>query len=124
MRKPWASQARYAGARAVLTPAMSCVAQRLAGHRGRNWTIGSASYLSYEGSAAVTPLTKKPGDLAARLAEAQGQLLDLLDGIASGHFPPQPAERSLCAMCAYAPVCRKDYVTADAVEVTAEAVDG
>ena len=35
----------------------------------------------------------------------------MLDGIAGGHFPPRPAERSLCAVCAYAAVCRKDYVT-------------
>ena len=97
--------------RALQLPIYSvCVEQRLSGHLGRHWRLGDASYLSYEGPTAVTPLTKKPADLTARLAEAQGQLLDVLDGIAAGHFPVTPAERSLCAVCAYAAVCRKDYV--------------
>ncbi len=109
--------------RALQLPIYSvCVEQSLAGHRGRNWRIGEASYLSYEGPAAVTALTKKPADLPARLAEAQGQLLDVLDGIASGHFPPQPAERSLCAVCAYAAVCRKDYVSDEPVAAALAAV--
>ena len=97
--------------RALQLPIYSvCVEQRLDGYLGRHWRLGEASYLSYEGPTAVTPLTKKPADLAARLAEAQGQLLDVLDGIAAGHFPVTPAERSLCAVCAYTSVCRKDYV--------------
>ena len=97
--------------RALQLPIYSvCVEQRLSGHLGRHWRLGEASYLSYEGPTAVTNLTKKPSDLAGRLAEAQGQLLDVLDGIADGHFPVKPAERSLCAVCAYATVCRKDYV--------------
>ena len=115
--------------RALQLPIYSvCVAQRLAGYQGRRWRLGEASYLSYEGPTAVTPLTKKPADLPARLAEAQGHLLDVLDGIADGHFPPRPAERSLCAVCAYASVCRKDYVdeaTRESVGHSApEAVDG
>lgn len=97
--------------RALQLPIYSvCVEQRLAGHLGRHWRLGEASYLSYEGPTAVTNLTRKPADLAVRLAEAQGQLLDVLDGIAGGHFPVTPAERSLCAVCAYGSVCRKDYV--------------
>ena len=100
--------------RALQLPIYSvCVEQSLAGHLGRNWRIGEASYLSYEGPAALTHLTKKAADLPARLADAQGQLLDVLDGIVVGHFPPRPAERSLCAFCAYAAVCRKDYVVAE-----------
>ncbi len=96
--------------RALQLPIYSaCVTQRLAGHLGRQWRLGAASYLSYEGPTAVVPLTKKPSDLPARLTEAQGQLLDVLDGIAAGHFPVKPAERSLCAFCAYGSVCRKDY---------------
>ncbi len=96
--------------------ACSCRSTRCASNSGstdtagRHWRLGEASYLSYEGPAAVTHLTKKPADLPARLADAQGQLLDVLDGIAGGHFPVTPAERSLCSVCAYASVCRKDYV--------------
>ena len=97
--------------RALQLPIYSlCVTRQLEGYRGRSWRLGEASYLSYEGPTAVVPLTRKSDELDARLAEAQRQLFDVLDGIAAGHFPPQPAERSLCTTCAFAAVCRKDYV--------------
>lgn len=97
--------------RALQLPVYSvCVEQRLDGYRGRRWRAGDASYLSYEGTDALVPLVKKPEDLPARLADAQGRMLDVLDRIAAGHFPPSPAERSLCGYCAYAAVCRRDYV--------------
>jgi RecB family exonuclease len=107
--------------RALQLPVYSvCVEQRLDGYRGRRWRPGDASYLSYEGTEPLVGLVKKPEDLPARLAEAQGQMLDVLDGIAAGHFPPAPAERSLCAYCAYAAVCRKDYVSDEPLPVPAE----
>ena len=97
--------------RALQLPIYSlCVTRQLAGYRGRHWRLREASYLSYEGPTALVPLTKKPEDLPARLGEAQQQLFDVLDGIAAGHFPPQPVERSLCGTCAFDAVCRKDYV--------------
>jgi RecB family exonuclease len=97
--------------RALQLPIYSlCVARQLDGYRGRRWRLGEASYLSYEGVDAVVPLTRKPDELPERLGEAQRQLFDVLDGIAAGRFPPQPAERSLCNTCAFATVCRKDYV--------------
>lgn len=97
--------------RALQLPIYSlCVTRQLDGYRGRHWRLGGASYLSYEGPNAVVPLTRKPEELPGRLAEAQRQLFDVLDAIAAGHFPPQPAERSLCNTCAFATVCRKDYV--------------
>jgi RecB family exonuclease len=110
----------------------ACATVRLAGHRGRSWRLADASYLSYEGPEVVVPLTRKPADLPARLAEAQGQMLDVLDAIAAGQFPPRPAERSLCGHCAYSAVCRKDYVddppSIDGepapAEATSEAADG
>lgn len=118
--------------RALQLPIYSvAVAQQLDGYRGRRWRLGNASYLSYEGTEPVVGLVKKPDDLPARLAEAQGQLLDVLDAVAAGHFPPQPAERSLCGYCAFAAVCRKDYVTDEApgaaagdVVASAEGRDG
>jgi RecB family exonuclease len=97
--------------RALQLPIYSlCVTRQLDGYRGRRWRLGEASYLSYEGPDAVVPLTRKPEELPERLGEAQRQLFDVLDGIAAGHFPPRPAERSLCNTCAFASVCRKDYV--------------
>jgi RecB family exonuclease len=97
--------------RALQLPIYSlCVTRQLDGYRGRRWRLGEASYLSYEGVSAVVSLTRTPDELPERLGEAQRQLFDVLDGIAAGRFPPQPAERSLCNTCAFAAVCRKDYV--------------
>lgn len=116
--------------RALQLPIYSvCVAQRLREHRGRAWTPGDASYLSYEGTEPLIGLVKKREELADRLADAQGQLLDVLEGIAAGHFPPQPAERSLCGYCAFSAVCRKDYVSdepapAAVVDAAGEGQDG
>jgi ATP-dependent helicase/nuclease subunit B len=97
--------------RALQLPVYSlCVTRQLAGYRGRQWRLGEASYLSYEGPSAVVPLVRKGETLEERLDEAQRQLFDVLDGIGAGRFPPQPAEKSLCSYCAFAAVCRKDYV--------------
>jgi hypothetical protein len=37
-------------------------------------------------------------------------VLDIVDGIGRGEFPPRPHDPMICRYCAYAPVCRKDYV--------------
>ena len=58
--------------RALQLPIYSlCVTRQLAGYRGRQWQLGEASYLSYEGPAAVVPLVRKGETLAERLDEAQ-----------------------------------------------------
>ena len=44
------------------------------------------------------------------LAEAQSRLLDAIDRIERGEFPPTPSDTMMCARCAHAAVCRKDYV--------------
>ena len=44
------------------------------------------------------------------LLDAQTRLLDAVDRIERGEFPPTPADTMMCARCAHAAVCRKDYV--------------
>ena len=44
------------------------------------------------------------------LAGAQQRLADTVDAIARGDFPPTPEDVFLCETCAFASVCRKDYV--------------
>jgi hypothetical protein len=60
----------------------------------------------------VIPLAR-PGDYEATLLEAEATIAAIADGIDAGTFPPRPRTRSLCAPCAFAAVCRKDYVDAD-----------
>ena len=37
---------------------------------------------------------------------AEHRLVQALDDIAAGHYPPRPETRNLCGMCAFVAVCR------------------
>ncbi len=87
-----------------------CAEQRLQHHRGRKWTLGEAAYISFRGARKVTPLFTPRQDRAAVLASAQGRLIDAVDAIERGEFPPTPEDVFLCGFCSYGAVCRKDYV--------------
>lgn len=90
-----------------------CAAQRLRGYRGRDWTLAEAAYVAFRGDRTVVPLAK-PGEVEAALLDAEAEVVRLTDAIEAGQFPPRPRSRSLCVSCAFATVCRKDYVDADA----------
>jgi hypothetical protein len=53
------------------------------------------------------------GDADDILSAARARLLQVIDGIGLGEFPPQPHDPVICGYCAYASVCRKDYVERD-----------
>ena len=86
-----------------------CAEQRLNGHLGRTWTIGDAAYLAFKGPRRVVPLFTAT-DREKVLGEAQTRLVDAVDAIARGEFPPRPHDVYLCETCSYAAVCRTDYV--------------
>jgi hypothetical protein len=44
------------------------------------------------------------------LDQAQARFIGAADAIRAGLFPPRPVQAHLCNSCAYAGVCRKDYV--------------
>ena len=44
------------------------------------------------------------------LATARERVFGLVDQINAGEFPPRPHDPIICSYCAYASVCRKDYV--------------
>ncbi len=83
-----------------------CAQQALDGRRGRTWTVSRAGYIAFKDK---TPFTALPNPERA-LAEGQATLLAVVDGIERGEFPVRPDEPFLCSWCAYAGVCRKDYV--------------
>ncbi len=96
--------------RALQLPIYSlCAQQRLGGRLGKNWTIGEAAYLAFKGPKRVVPLFT-PGDRDRLLAESQDRLIDAIDRINRGEFPPRPDDVYWCETCAFAAVCRKDYV--------------
>jgi CRISPR/Cas system-associated exonuclease Cas4 (RecB family) len=58
----------------------------------------------------VVPLFGSDVDRAKVLADAQQRLVDALDAIGRGEFPPTPDDVWRCDTCSFAAVCRKDYV--------------
>lgn len=87
-----------------------CAEQRLKRHGGREWTLGEAAYIAFRGAKRVTPLFTARSDRAQVLADAQQKLIDAVDAIERGEFPPTPEDVFLCGFCSYGAVCRKDYV--------------
>ena len=85
-----------------------CVEQQLDGRHERQWTAGDAAYIAFGEPRLRVTLAKK--DLEASLADGERRLLDVLDGVEKGIYPPRPAELYHCAFCPYSTVCRKDYV--------------
>jgi RecB family exonuclease len=87
-----------------------CAEQRLQQHRGRDWTLGEAAYISFRGAQRVTPLFTKRSDRETVMTAAQERLIDTVDAIERGEFPPTPTDPFVCGFCGFAAVCRKDYV--------------
>jgi RecB family exonuclease len=87
-----------------------CAEQRLQGHRGRSWTLGEAAYIAFRGAQRVTPLFTKRSDRDQVMPAAQERLIDAVDAIERGEFPPTPTDVFMCGFCSYGSVCRKDYV--------------
>ena len=92
----------------------SCARQRFAGYRGRDWQPAEAIYLTFRGDSPVVPLARTPQELESKIEEAESRVVEALDAIAAGAFPPRPVRRSLCSHCGYAGVCRKEYVEDEA----------
>ena len=91
-----------------------CVQERLVERDGRAWAIDEASYVAFGGKRRLVPVVKSgASDRDDVLARARARVMDLVDGIGRGEFPPRPYEPRICSYCAYSSVCRKDYVGDD-----------
>ena len=87
-----------------------CTAQDLLKTTGKPWEPGQAGYIAFGGDRRFVPMLGRGKDKQQMLQEAQTRLLDTIDAIERGEFPPQPADTHLCTRCAHVAVCRKDYV--------------
>lgn len=83
-----------------------CAQQALEGRHGRSWTVARAGYIAFREKTAFSGIQH----IDKTLAEGQEKLLAVIDAVERGEFPVQPDEPFLCNWCAYAGVCRKDYV--------------
>lgn len=82
------------------------VRARLSAERGRDLKASEAMYLSFEGPEAVVPLADRSKSFDELVTAAEHRLVQALDDIAAGHYPPRPETRNLCSMCAFVAVCR------------------
>jgi hypothetical protein len=101
--------------RALQVPVYAmCVQERLDERDGGGWIVDEAAYVAFSGRRTVIPVVK-PGatDAEETLQAARARLFDAVDGIGRGEFPPRPHDPAICRSCAYAAVCRKDYVTGE-----------
>jgi RecB family exonuclease len=97
--------------RAIQLPVYAaCAEVRLASYRGGGWTVGEAAYVALAGDKARVAAIESPAERDEALARGQERLLAAVDAIERGEFPPRPVDRQLCGTCAWALVCRRDYV--------------
>ena len=87
-----------------------CTVQHLRKTRGEDWEPGQAGYIAFGQDRQFVPMLARGKTRDATLVDAQTRLLDAVDRIERGEFPPTPADTIMCTRCAHAAVCRKDYV--------------
>ena len=87
-----------------------CTVQHLKQTRGEDWEPGNAGYIAFGQDRQFVPMLARGKTKDATLIDAQTRLLDAIDRIEHGEFPPTPADPIMCTRCAHAAVCRKDYV--------------
>jgi ATP-dependent helicase/nuclease subunit B len=87
-----------------------CARQQLRPAHGNDREVAEAAYLAFGERRPLRIVVEDGPKAAGVLADGQQRLLDAIDRIERGEFPPRPASRRLCGYCDYAAVCRKDYV--------------
>ena len=87
-----------------------CTVQHLKQTRGEDWEPGQAGYIAFGQDRQFVPMLARGKTKDATLVDAQARLLDVIDKIERGEFPPTPVDTIMCTRCAHAAVCRKDYV--------------
>jgi RecB family exonuclease len=87
-----------------------CTVQQLRRTRGEDWEPGQAGYIAFGQDRQFVPMLARGKTKDTTLLDAQTRLVDAVDRIERGEFPPTPADTMMCTRCAHAAVCRKDYV--------------
>ena len=85
-----------------------CAEQQLEGYRGRSWRVADAAYAAFGDPRLHVPLAR--GDPRRELTKGDRCVVEALEAIESGVYPPRPADPRHCSVCPYPTVCRKDYV--------------
>ena len=76
--------------------------------RGQDWRATAALYLAFGDPRLQVAVPG--GDVAAAMAAGEARVVELVEAIEAGVFPPRPIDRARCAACDFPTVCRKDHV--------------
>ncbi len=96
---------------AVQLPAYAAAARtRLAGHGGRDWQPSEAAYVAFGKDRNYVTLEADSAKFDDTLREGEARVVETVEGIERGAFPPSPADKHLCTYCPFSGVCRKEYV--------------
>jgi RecB family exonuclease len=88
-----------------------CAQERLRERDGGAWPVAEAIYLAFSGKRSQVPVVRASApDPEEALEAARTRLLQIVARVGGGEFPAQPHDEIICDFCAYAAVCRKDYV--------------
>lgn len=100
--------------RALQVPVYAlCAQEELRARDGAAWTVEDAAYVAFRGRRPLVSVMSPSADGQPALAAARSRLLEVVDGIGRGEFPPRPHDPMICRSCSYSTVCRKDYADDD-----------
>jgi RecB family exonuclease len=85
-----------------------CAERQLHAERGPGWRATEALYFAFGDPRLQVAVPG--GDVAAAMDDGEARVVELVEAIEAGHYPPRPIDRARCASCAFPTVCRKDYV--------------
>ena len=86
----------------------SCAEHQLHTQRKQDWRATEALYLAFGDPRLQVAVPG--GDVAGAIADGEARVVELVEAIEAGVYPPRPIDRSRCASCSFPTVCRKDYV--------------
>ena len=84
-----------------------CIERQLQAERGRDWRAAEAVYLAFGDPRLQVPVSG--GDVAGAIADAGVRVVELVEAIEAGEYPPRPIDRLRCASCSFPTLCRKDH---------------
>ncbi len=85
-----------------------CAERQLHAERGGDWRATEALYLAF-GDPGLQ-VSVPGGDVAGAVAAGEARVVELVEAIEAGAYPPRPIDRTRCASCPFPTVCRKDHV--------------
>lgn len=85
-----------------------CAERQLRAERGEDWRAAEALYLAF-GDPRLH-VSVPGGEVARAIAAGEERVIELVEAIEAGEYPPRPVDRLRCATCPFPTVCRKDHV--------------